>query len=370
MKKKRILVSGGGTGGHIFPLLEVIKLLEKRRKVEIVYVGGKGNMEEEIVPKKYNFMPIQVGKLRRQITFLHFRDAIRVARGIARANIIVNKFKPHLIFCKGGYVSLPIILAGSAHKIPIITHESDVVLGLTNKIAVKFAKKICTGFPLRYYDNLDPKKAVYTGIPVNNDYFKKCTKRDKQLFSLKKELPVILICGGSQGSYAINCAVKPLLMSLLYKTQIIHMTGNQWIGEFNGLKNSLPKTIRYNYHPFDFLIKQFPSAVKCADLVVGRAGGSSTAEFSAAGVPMILIPYPSATAGHQVKNAEVYSKEGAAITIRERYLTATRLHDTINTLLQDKYRLKHLSLRAKAMSNPDSADKIVRVIEEQLKKYE
>jgi UDP-N-acetylglucosamine--N-acetylmuramyl-(pentapeptide) pyrophosphoryl-undecaprenol N-acetylglucosamine transferase len=363
--KKKILVSGGGTSGHIYPLIEVVDFLKKRHPIESLYVGGQGNIEEELVPGLMSFKAIPVGKLRRHITALHLRDSARLVRGLFEARSIIKKFKPDIVFTKGGYVSFPIIVAASRANIPVVFHESDIVMGLANRLACRVASKICVGFPVNNYPKIIADKIVYTGNPIRSSFFKKVTVADRKVFSIKKDFPVVLITAGSQGAVSINEAIKPILKNLLRRAQIIHLTGRNSEDIFAKFKTKLPKHLAANYHPFGYLNNGMESAVKVATLVVARAG-STTAELTACGKPMILIPLPSGASNHQVRNAEFFAKEGAAISLNQHHLTSERLLRTINSLLEDEHRLKDMSARSRKLARTDAVDKIVRILEEEM----
>lgn len=360
---KKVLFSGGGTAGHIYPLLEVASFLSKRHSIKSLYVGGKGNLEEEIVPKKMPFKAISSGKLRRHLTLLHVRDSGRFVKGFIASRSIIKKFKPDLVFTKGGYVSLPVIIASHQLGIPVVIHESDMVMGLANRWGSRFAEKICVGYPASNYSDQLQDKLVYTGNPIRQDFFKSVNAFDRKAFSIRKGLPVILITAGSQGALAINDAIAPILKILLRKTQIIHLTGKNSEERFIQTKKNLPKNLINNYHPFGYLSNQMESAVKVSDLVISRAG-STIFELAACGKPMILIPLPSSANNHQVKNAEFFTKEGAALSLSQSHLTPERLLSTINTLLNNDYRLKTMAIRSKKMTRIDSVDRIVRVLED------
>lgn len=363
--KKRILVSSGGTAGHIYPTLEVLRLLKRRHSCDILFVGSAHSIEQRVIGKEFNFVSLPVGKLRRYPSLLTLRDGARVIGGVYKANSIIRAYKPDIVFVKGGYVSLPVTLVASRRKIPLVAHESDVVIGLANRFAIKAAHTVCVGFPTRYYPKQYRKKLVYTGVPIRKGFGEKVKPSDRKLFSLHKGMPVILVTGATQGSQMLNDTFKAILPSLLGRAQVIHLTGNAHEKSFQALKKSMPREIASFYHVYGFLENGMEAAVRSADCVVSRAG-SSIAEFAAAGLPMILVPLPFTGGDHQLKNAEVYTKEGAAITIRQQQLTPQRLLDTLHTLLDDPHRMAGLSRQAKALAMPDATDKVVRVIEDVL----
>lgn len=365
MIKKRILFSSGGTAGHVYPTLEIMRLLKRRHALDILFVGSAHSLEERLIGKEFDFASVPVGKLRRYASLLTLRDGARVLHGLYRANAHIKSFKPDLVFVKGGYVSLPITFGARMAKIPLIAHESDVVIGLANRFAINGAQKVCVGFPTRYYPKTYRKKLIYTGVPIRKGFSEHIKPSDRKLFSLQRGLPVLLITGATQGSFVLNDTCKAILPSLLGRVQIIHLTGSVHEKFFQTFRKSLPRSLASFYHVYGFLENGMESAVRSADCVVSRAGSSIT-EFAAAGLPMILVPLPSTGGDHQLKNAEVYTKEGAAITIRQQQLTPQRLLDTIHTLLDDPHRMAGLSHQAKLLAVTDATDNVVRVIEDVL----
>lgn len=366
--KKKIIVSGGGTAGHVYPILEVVKLLKKRHpKFDFLYIGSRRSIEEKIVGNIIPYVSIPAGKLHRALTLKHFNQAYSAVKGLLQAKKIINDFKPDLVFVKGGFVSLPVLLAARAKKVPIVVHESDVVMGLSNKIGLRVAAKICVSYPKKYYKNIDKNKMIFTGLPIRQGFFKPVQNKDRQMFNLKKDLPVLLVTGGSQGSEALNNVLEPLIPYLAGRVQIIHLTGAKHEQRFIKIKRTLSREVAPHYHPFGFLEKGMEAAVNVSDLAVSRSG-STIAELAAAAVPMILIPLPWAAGDHQTKNAEIYAKEGAAITLKQNHLTPERLRDTIYAILDDKHRFSSMKAAGSRMTVKDSADRMVRVIEEELNK--
>jgi len=365
MSKKRILISSGGTAGHVYPTLEVLRLLQRRRACDILFVGSARSIEQRVIGKEFDYISLPVGKLRRYPSLLTIRDGARVIGGVYKAHSIVRSFKPDIVFVKGGYVSLPITLIARRRKLPLVAHESDVVIGLANRFAIKAAQKVCVGFPTRYYPKEYRKKLVYTGVPIRKGFSQRLKPADRQLFSLHKSVPVLLITGATQGSQMLNDICKAILPPLLGRMQIIHITGSAHEKDFQEIRTKLPRALASYYHVYGFLEHGMEAAVRCADCVVSRAG-SSIAEFAAAGLPMILVPLPFTGGNHQLKNAEVFTKEGAAITIRQQQLTPQRLLDTINALLDDPHRMAGLAHQAQLLAVPEATDNVVRVIEDVL----
>ena len=273
--KKKIIVSGGGTAGHIYPILEVVRLLKKRHpNYEILYIGGRNSVEEKIIGSLIPFVGIPVGKFHRALTYKHFPQAYSALSGLLKAKKIIKEFAPDLVFIKGGFVSLPVMLAAWSQKIPIIAHESDVVMGISNKIGLKVAVKVCVSYPKKYYKNIDKNKIIFTGLPIRQDFFNPAQRKDRQIFNIKKDLPVLLVTGGSQGSQALNSALEPLIPYLSGRIQIIHLTGEKQEKHFLKVKKGLSGEVAPHYHPFGFLEKGMEDAVKISDLALSRSGST------------------------------------------------------------------------------------------------
>jgi len=362
----RLLLTGGGTAGHVYPLLSVQEELSRKLKgdrLEILYLGSKGGIEEQILKTKNipSFF-IYSGKWRRYwkkwlpALFLNLKDLILVFVGFFQSFLVITRFRPDIVVAKGGYVTLPVVLAARLCNIPIIVHESDVVVGLSNKLCAKLAQKICVSFPAGFYKGLPKKRIVYTGNPVRREFY--LTSKAKQ----RTRLPTILITGGSQGSKKINQVIYGILPKLLTFAKVIHLVGVLDFPAAERVKQGLKKDLKKRYFVYGFLEEEMPQVMHGADLVVSRAGANTLFEIAASAKPSILIPLKTAASDHQTKNAQIFEKNKAAILVEEDDLNAGFLLKIIRKLLSDKEKLKEMGERARRLSMPKAASKIAEEI--------
>ncbi|MDD5639746.1 MAG: undecaprenyldiphospho-muramoylpentapeptide beta-N-acetylglucosaminyltransferase [Candidatus Pacebacteria bacterium] len=361
----KIVLTGGGTGGHVFPLIAISrKIKDIKNNSEIFYIGPrdlftKNAFDYENIPIKTIFS----GKIRRYFN-IHsiFQNIIdiffKIPIGFFQSVIYLSKIKPDFIFSKGGYGGIPVIFAGNLLKIPIFLHESDSIAGLANKIAGKFAKKIFVSFPIEYVKNLPKEKLIYTGSPIRRGILSGNPISAQKIFHLSEKKPILLILGGSQGSKRINTIIIENLDYLLENFEIIHQTGRIDYKRIVKYKND-------NYHIYDFLSEEeIGHALCCADCIISRSGSSSIAEISASEKPSILIPLPESAQNHQVYNAYIYEKSKACIVIEEKDFTKEKLVDSIDRIMNPKKR-KDFCKAAKDFAKKD-ADKIIakKILEE------
>lgn len=329
-------MAGGGTGGHILPTLAVADSLKNKLPgVELLYIGSRRVEDRRLVEAAgIEFKGIHAGKLRRYLSWENFLDIFRFWLGIWEAGRIIKKFRPQVVFAKGGYVSLPVVLAAKRLEIPVVLHESDSHLGLANKIALKSATKLAVSWPIQNYWQNEPKlgkyadKFVYTGLPMAPEFI---NWKAGKLF--ENGLPIILITGGSQGAHAINEMVWEILPQLLRRFNVAHQAGKLDIGEAERRKADLAPEIRDNYLPFEFDRNIFSSALHLADLVISRSG-SFVFELAVLEKPAILIPLPSSANDHQMKNAQWMANNGAAVTLSEE-LGSAKLLEIVDDLMVD-----------------------------------
>ena len=362
-KNIKIILTGGGTAGHIWPTLAVQKAIEKKHKTEFLYIGSKNGLEAKIVPEQSIFYKsISVGKLRRYFSWNNFIDPFRAMQGFFQASKIIKRFKPDIIFAKGGYVTAPVVLAAWIQSVPIILHESDSVMGMANKFLSKYATKIAVTFPLQYYPKTIRNKAVYTGLPIRKEFLQdaRCKIQDTN------RRKTVLITGGSQGAGAINHLIFSILPKLTEKYKVIHLTGEADFQRSQKLKNQLSKLQQTNYQNHSFVTKEMVGFLKSADLVVSRSGGA-VFELAAMKKPAILIPLPSAASDHQNKNAEIFAQNHASLVLKESELTPNKLLANINDLITKPVLLKRFSDNIYKMSMPNAADKIAELILRQVK---
>jgi len=344
----RILLCGGGTAGHVWPIILIGRSLVKNKRAQILYVGSRQGIERQMlkdqpIPSKF----ILAGKRRSYFSFSNIWDIFKTFIGIIQAFFIISFFRPEVIFAKGGYVTFPIIFWLNFFKIPLVIHESDTVIGRANMLATKKAAKICLGFPIENYkENLSLDKLVYTGIPVSADFLQTPIKMGSRL--------KLLITGGSQGASKINNCIAQILPELLQKYDVFHVAGKN---DYEILKKS-DSAKEATYHLFDFT-DQMPRLMRDADLIISRAGASTLAEISATAKPAIIIPLKIAAAEHQSANAEIYQKNNAAVVLSEENLTPTSLLSIIENLMADESLRKLIGHHARAFFQKEAANEII-----------
>lgn len=325
---KSIVLTGGGTAGHVTPNIAVIAKL-KKEGYKINYIGSKEGIEKELIESiNINYYGISSGKLRRYFDFKNITDIFNVLKGIKEAKSILKAISPSVVFSKGGFVSVPVVIAAKKLRIPVIIHESDMSPGLANKIAIPFAEKVCAAFP-EALDHIPPKKAVLTGTPIRQSLFKGDKNKGLLLCGFSKTKPVLLIMGGSLGSVKINNIVRQSLSELLGRFQVAHICG----------KGNIDETITNidSYKQFDYLSKELPDLFAASDIVISRAGANSIYEFLALKKPTLLIPLSkSASRGDQILNAKSFEKQGFSKVLEEEELSKESLIKNINDLYDNR----------------------------------
>jgi UDP-N-acetylglucosamine--N-acetylmuramyl-(pentapeptide) pyrophosphoryl-undecaprenol N-acetylglucosamine transferase len=361
----KILLTGGGTGGHFFPLIAVAQGLNKLASekqladFKLYYLAPEPFNEKLLAENNITFIKGSAGKVRRYFSLRNFLDIFRTGFGMIRALWTMYKLYPDVVFAKGGYASVPAIFAAWFFNIPIVVHESDSVPGRTNKWAGKVARRIALSLPeaAQYFPK---EKTAFTGNPIRREILTPLKDGAKELLRLEPSIPVILVLGGSQGAQIINENIIEALPELVKRFSIIHQTGKN---NFEAVQKSAaallendPQKERYN--PFaDLENEALRMAGGVADLAVSRAG-SMIFEIAAWGVPAILIPITDSNGDHQRKNAYNYARTGAAIVIEENNLTSHILVAEMNRLIDDPAELERMKNAAKGFARIDAADLI------------
>lgn len=350
---KKIILTGGGTAGHVTPNLALIPSLQELG-YEIHYIGSYQGIEKKLIENAgIPYHGISSGKLRRYFDVKNFSDPFRVLKGYGEALKILKTYKPDVVFSKGGFVAVPVVLAAKHFKIPTIIHESDMTPGLANKICIPSAAKVCCNFPetLNY---LPKEKAVLTGSPIRKELLEGDRLSGLQYTGLSANRPVILVIGGSLGSVTVNNAVRKILPKLLPQYQIIHICGK---GNLDQSLINTPGYIQYEY--VDAPLKHLFAA---ADLIISRAGANSICEILALRKPNILIPLSAAASrGDQILNARSFEKQGFSTVLEEENLTEDSLYQAISST--DQKRAKFISaMEQSTLSN--AVDSIIALIEE------
>lgn len=319
---KKIILTGGGTAGHVTPNLALLPSLRKE-EFEIHYIGSYNGIERRLIEDAgIPYDGISSGKLRRYFDIKNFSDPLRVLKGYGQAKRLMKQYRPDIVFSKGGFVSVPVVLAAKHYKIPVIIHESDMTPGLANKICIPAAKKVCCNFPetLNY---LPKDKAVLSGSPIREELLTGDRLSGLQYAGLSANRPVILVIGGSLGSVTVNHAVRSILPKLLSQFQVIHICGK------GNLDESLIGTS--GYVQYEYVDKPLRHLFAAADLIISRAGANSICEILALRKPNILIPLSAAASrGDQILNANSFAKQGFSTVLEEEVLTSDTLYQAVS----------------------------------------
>ena len=345
---KRIILTGGGTAGHVTPNIALIPRL-KELGYDIQYIGSYKGIEKELIePFGIPYHGISSGKLRRYFSVQNFTDPFRVIKGFGEARRLIKKLKPDVIFSKGGFVSVPVVLAGKRCKVPVIIHESDMTPGLANKLAIPSAVKVCCNFP-ETLDSLPEGKAVLTGSPIRQELLTGDKAAALDLCHFTPDTPVILVIGGSLGAVAVNEAVRGALPELLKEFQIIHLCGKGKMDE------SLKGT--EGYCQFEYIKDELRDLFALADIVISRAGANAICELLALRKPNLLIPLSArASRGDQILNARSFERQGFSLVIEEEQLTKEALLDAVHNLYENR------DTFVNAMHNSGQQDPIATII--------
>lgn len=350
---KRIILTGGGTAGHVTPNIALLPRL-KELNYDIDYIGSYNGIEKELIEQLgVNYHGISSGKLRRYFSLKNFSDPFRILKGLNEANKLMTSLKPDVVFSKGGFVSVPVVLAAKRHHIPVIIHESDMTPGLANKLSIPSATKVCCNFPetLKY---LPEEKAILTGSPIRQELLLGDKKTALEFCGLTEDKPVILIIGGSLGSAVVNDAVRAILPELLQNFQVIHLCGkNKVDSSFNHLKG---------YVQFEYVQNELKDIFALTDIVISRAGANAICELLALRKPNLLIPLSAnASRGDQILNARSFERQGFSIVIEEEDLNNEKLLASIHSLYDN--RDSYTNAMSQSLQQ-NSIDTIIKLIED------
>ena len=338
--QKPVILVGGGTGGHIMPLIAIAEEMNAR-KIPFIYVGGKESREEKMVKDLgWQFVGIDAGKWRRETglksIWLNMGDGFKVIAGFFQSVKILRQSKAEVVFSKGGFVALPMVYAAKFLKVRLIIHESDVYMGLTNKLSARFADKVLTAFDPKVFSNSD-ERYIQVGIPI-----RKSLRAAADLKAPAKNRPVLLVMGGIQGAMAINNYIKQTLPELVKKYDVVHSVGEQNFALFKTARESLKKTDQAHYKPYSFIDRELSYYYQTADLIISRASATVIAEGALFGKTMYLIPLPTSAGNHQVLNAK-YLAEANAVEYREQYqLSGEKVLADVNELISNPDKMKQL----------------------------
>ncbi|WP_415928634.1 undecaprenyldiphospho-muramoylpentapeptide beta-N-acetylglucosaminyltransferase [[Ruminococcus] lactaris] len=350
---KRIILTGGGTAGHVTPNIALLPRL-KELGYDIQYIGSYTGIEKELIePFGIPYHGISSGKLRRYFSVQNFTDPFRVLKGFREAHKLIRQLKPDVIFSKGGFVSVPVVLAGKRCKVPVIIHESDMTPGLANKIAIPTAAKVCCNFP-ETLKSLPKGKAVLTGSPIRQELLSGNKIAAMDMCHFTSDKPVILVIGGSLGAVAVNNAVREALPELLKDFQIIHLCGK-------GKMDESLKDVE-GYCQFEYIKNELRNLFALADIVISRAGANAICELLALHKPNLLIPLSAnASRGDQILNARSFERQGFSLVLEEEQLTKETLLAAVKNLYENRTTFIN---SMKNSGQQDSIGTIIKLIEE------
>jgi UDP-N-acetylglucosamine--N-acetylmuramyl-(pentapeptide) pyrophosphoryl-undecaprenol N-acetylglucosamine transferase len=350
---KKIVLTGGGSAGHVMPNLAIVPGLRKQQW-EIAYIGSHTGIEKELLERTdIPYYAIATGKFRRYFSLQNFTDPFRVIQGLFEAVALLKQIQPDLVFSKGGFVSVPVTIAAWLNHIPVVLHESDLTPGLANKLALPFATTICATFP-ESLEHLPPAKRVLTGNPIRNELLEGSAEKGLACCGFTPEKPVLAVMGGSLGSVFLNKTVREILPELLQSYQVIHICGKGNLAA--GLDSP-------GYRQFEFIGPELPDVLAAADLCVSRAGANFIFELLALKKPTLLIPLSKAASrGDQILNAASFEKQGFSMVLTEEELTRELLFEKIDRLYRERERL---IAAMEGSELKDAAGAILRLIQNQ-----
>ncbi len=363
----RVLITGGGTGGHINPALAIAqKIKEVNNDNEILYVGTKEGMESDLVPKQgFDFKTVDARFLQRKLSIENMITLAISAKGVIQSMGIIRDFKPDIVVGTGGYVCGPVVLAAAIKGIPTMIHEQNVFPGITNRLLSKFVNKIAISFEEagRYFKQKD--KLVLVGNPVRKEIVEANRDESRKKYKLKNDEIFIYSFGGSGGQKSLNDAIIDVIKNIKNreKIKLLHVTGKRLKDDFNEALKLNNLEIPSNVTVVDYMYDA-PAALSASDLVIGSAGAITIAEITKIGIPSILIPKTYTAENHQEYNARALEKKGAAIVILESELEDKKLISTIDKIISDSNELPAMSLNSKKLGELDAEEEMYKLISE------
>ena len=351
---KHIILTGGGTAGHVTPNIALIPTL-KEAGYQISYIGSYNGIERKLIEELgIPYYGISSGKLRRYFDPKNFSDPFRVLKGFHEARKLLKQLKPDVVFSKGGFVTVPVVIAAKRCKIPAIIHESDMTPGLANKLCIPSAVKVCCNFP-ETVSSLPKDKAVLTGTPIRQELLNGNKEAGRQFCGLTADKPVLMIIGGSLGAASVNDHIRKILPELLKDFQVIHLCGKGKMDE--------KLTGTAGYVQYEYIKDELPDLFALADVVISRAGANAICEISALHKPNLLIPLSAnASRGDQILNARSFEKQGYSMVLEEEEITDQKLLDTILQVYKDHEKYQ----KAMAASHQNQAIPIIADLIDQL----
>ncbi|MCR4274797.1 MAG: UDP-N-acetylglucosamine--N-acetylmuramyl-(pentapeptide) pyrophosphoryl-undecaprenol N-acetylglucosamine transferase [Candidatus Campbellbacteria bacterium] len=374
----RIILTGGGSGGHFYPMIAVAQQIHEIAKLdhlvepELLYMAAEPYDMDALLENNIEFKHITAGKQRRYFSFKNAIDVFKIGWGMVKAVIKVFLSFPDVVFSKGGYPSVPVVFATKLFRIPLVIHESDTEPGRANAWAATYAQRIAISYPesVDYFEKITARRKrkpriALTGNPVRHELQTVAVSGAHEFLKLEQGTPTILVLGGSQGAQAINETIIEALPRLIEKYQILHQTGSALyditIGSADTILEGNPLKERYHAFPFLNVVAMRMSA-GAADLIISRSGSGSIFEIAAWGKPSILIPIPTGVSHDQEKNAFAYARTGAGLVVEQANLTPNLLVSEIDRLMSAPDEMASMARKASEFARPDAAEKIAREV--------
>lgn len=359
----KIVISGGGTGGHIYPALALIREIQKKHSdCSFLYIGTEKGLESTLVPREnIPFKSIHITGFKRKLSFENIKTVMRFLKGVSDSKKMLKEFKADVVIGTGGYVCGPVVYAAAKLGIPTIIHEQNSVPGLTNKFLSRYATKVAVCFEEAI--SLFPKeKTVLTGNPRASEVLSFSGKKGLKALGLDEKKATVLVVGGSRGARPINEAVLKTMAEIGEKPyQMVYVTGEVHY-------DKVMEEMKLIGNPANVVVKPFihnmPEVLAGVDLVIARSGATTLAELTALGVPSILVPSPYVTNNHQEKNADTLVKKGAAVMILEKELTGAKLIATLDELLVSANELDRMKKAAKSLGMPDASERVYQLMQQ------
>lgn len=353
---KHIVLTGGGTAGHVTPNIAMIPAL-REAGYKISYIGSYDGIEKKLIEElDIPYYGISSGKLRRYFDVKNFTDPFRVLKGFHEAKKLLKQLKPDIIFSKGGFVTVPVVIAAKKCKIPAIIHESDMTPGLANKLCIPSAVKVCCNFP-ETVKSLPAEKAVLTGTPIRKELLSGDKEAGRRFCSFSSDKPVLMVIGGSLGAASVNEHIRSILPELLKEFQVVHLCGKG--------KTDETLTGTEGYVQYEYIKNELADLFALSDIVISRAGANAICEISALHKPNLLIPLSAnASRGDQILNARSFERQGFSMVLEEEEITDKKLLDSIRNLYSNRHSYEKAMGEGKQM---DSIHHILSLIQEAAK---
>lgn len=353
---KHIVLTGGGTAGHVTPNIAMIPVL-REAGYKISYIGSYDGIEKKLIEElDIPYYGISSGKLRRYFDVKNFTDPFRVLKGFHEAKKLMKQLKPDIVFSKGGFVTVPVVIAAKKCKVPAIIHESDMTPGLANKLCIPSAVKVCCNFP-ETVKNLPQEKAVLTGTPIRKELLSGDKEAGRRFCGFTSDKPILMVIGGSLGAASVNNHIRSILPELLKEFQVVHLCGKDKTDE------SLTGT--EGYVQYEYIKNELADLFALSDIVISRAGANAICEISALHKPNLLIPLSAnASRGDQILNARSFERQGFSMVLEEEEITDQKLLDSIRSLYSNRHSYEETMASGKQM---DSIHHILSLIQEYTK---